>query len=937
DGRYLVIAHYAKWIVPVTMQPGVTILDLDTGLRRTMAAPSTPLAVAFGGGSQALVVSTQGFRLLDPVLGVFQDLVPRAMGGLDLPAPLASYPLDILQATLGVSGDSRYVFGVAGTVENDIQKTVHYRFDVQTRELLITGITAAPPLGPRTVSVDREGRVFLVGWALFDLRTVLLAQFPYAKGDLSVGSHAYDWARSLIYAQVPESTAEEGTTPAPVLHVVDSDNLTVRERIQLPENLAGRSLLNSDHSIMYSVSASGLMALPVGNLHRMPRVTASKEDVLFRGNFCDRRTMTQDIDIVDASGGNIDFRLSTTMTGLTLSQTSGTTPARVTLFLEPSAYQNLKGTTSGLLQLTSRAAVNVPVPVRVLLNSREPDQRGALFNVPGKLVDILPDPIRDRFYVIRQDKNQVLVFNATTFQQIGVLRTGNTPTQMAISADRSFLFVGNDNSQIVNMYDLDLLQQLAPIAFPGGHYPRSIAVSSNAVLASVRSVSPGLGCPNGHGLHTIDRIDFTTMQGVTLPSLGVYCNNVPLGTVLASTPSGNNIYAAMEDGGVLLYEAQSDTFVVSRKDFEEMKGAFAALTDRAYVLDNYLLNRSLAAYGALEKATGLSSGFALHDGVGLRTTAPSMSAPGIMQRVDLTNWQAVISPIKMIEAPLLVDGMDSPPVGQIGEAILPFTRTLMVTSNRNSFVSLSVSGFVVMPWDFDAWVAKPVIRSIVNLADGTTAIAPGGLVAVGGTDLSRVTLANSELPVPTTLGEACLTFNTTKAPLLLVSPGQINAQVPFEVSGNVSVVLRTPGGASDPFPVVVSPSAPAIFQTASAGPDKGLATLYRTANNEPVTLSNPIHPEDFVVIYMTGLGRTSPGVATGAPAPSDPLAHAAIPPSVKLGGLSLPVLYAGLVPGQVGVYQVNVYVPPEVPRGMDVALVISRPGGDLTLSVRVVK
>ncbi len=43
------------------------------------------------------------------------------------------------------------------------------------------------------------------------------------------------------------------------------------------------------------------------------------------------------------------------------------------------------------------------------------------------------------------------------------------------------------------------------------------------------------------------------------------------------------------------------------------------------------------------------------------------------------------------------------------------------------------------------------------------------------------------------------------------------------------------------------------------------------------------------------------------------------------------------MPGQVGVYQINVFVPPEVPRGMDVALVIARPGGDLSLSVRVVK
>jgi hypothetical protein len=251
---------------------------------------------------------------------------------------------------------------------------------------------------------------------------------------------------------------------------VDSDNLTVRERIQLPENLAGRSLLNPDHSIMYSVSDSGLMVLPVGNLYKLPRVVASKEGVLFRGSFCDRRTMTQDIDILDAGGGNVDFKLSTTMAGLTLSQTSGTTPARVTISLDPNVYQNLKGTASGLIQITSRAGLGIPTPVRILVNTREPEQRGALFNVPGKLVDILPDPVRDRFYILRQDKNQVLVYNATSFQQIGVLRTGNTPTQMAITGDYRLL-VANDNSQIVNVFDLDLLQPLAPVVFPGRPLP----------------------------------------------------------------------------------------------------------------------------------------------------------------------------------------------------------------------------------------------------------------------------------------------------------------------------------------------------------------------------------------------------------------------------------------------------------------------------------
>jgi uncharacterized protein (TIGR03437 family) len=937
DGRYLVVAHYAKWATPVTIQPAVTVLDLDTGERRTLAMASTPLAVAFGGGAQALVVSTEGFQLLDPVSGVLQSLVPQALGGLELPAPLATFPPEIVQASVGVSGDGRYVIGVAATDASDLQSTVHFRFDVQTREVGATAVTAAPPLGPRVVSVDREGRNFLVGWALVDYRIVLLAQFPYAQGELNIGSHAFDWARSLIYAQVPEATETAEGAAAPVLHVLDSDNLTVRERIQLRENLAGRSLLNADHSIMYSVSDSGVTALPVGELYRLPRVVATKEDVLFRGSFCDRRTLSQEIDIVDAGGGNVDFKLSSSMAGLSFSQASGTTPARVTIFLDPNVYQNLKGTASGVLQITSRAGIGIATPVRILVNTREPEQRGATFNVPGKLVDILPDPIRDRFYILRQDKNQVLVFDATSFRQTGVLRTGNTPTQMALTRDSRFLLVANDNSQIANRYDLDLLQPVEPIIFPGGHYPRSIAVSNNAVLAAVRSVSPGEGCPAGYGLHTIDQIDFTTLRAMPLPSLGIYCNDIPLGTLLTATPSGNVIYAAMEDGGVLLYEAQADTFIASRQDFTALKGAFAALSDRVFVADNHLLNQSLAPYGALETASGFSSGFTIHDGVGLRTTAVSISGPGVIQWVDLSNWETIIRPTKMIEAPLLVGSMATPPVGQIGQTILPFTRTLAVPSNRASILSLSVSGFVMLPWDFDAVLAKPWIQSVVNLADGTTAIASGGLVAVHGSSLSRVTLANSELPVPTTLGETCLTFNDVQAPLLLVSPGQVNAQVPFEVVGNATLVVRTAGGTSDPFPVVVSTSAPAVFQTGTAGPDQGLATLYRTANDEPVTLSNPIHPEDYLVIYVTGLGRTSPEVESGAPAPFDPLAQATILPSVKLGGVALPVLYAGLVPGQVGVYQINVYVPPEVPRGMDVPLVIARPGGDLSFSVRVVK
>jgi uncharacterized protein (TIGR03437 family) len=123
-------------------------------------------------------------------------------------------------------------------------------------------------------------------------------------------------------------------------------------------------------------------------------------------------------------------------------------------------------------------------------------------------------------------------------------------------------------------------------------------------------------------------------------------------------------------------------------------------------------------------------------------------------------------------------------------------------------------------------------------------------------------------------------------------------------------------------------SAPAIFRTGTAGPNTGLPTIVRAKNNELVTPSNPIHGEDIIIIYLTGLGHTAPAVDTGAAAPSDPLALVLTKPSIQ---------YAGLVPGQVGVYQINAFVPFWVKTGMEVPLELSAGTQKVSLNVRVVQ
>jgi uncharacterized protein (TIGR03437 family) len=252
-------------------------------------------------------------------------------------------------------------------------------------------------------------------------------------------------------------------------------------------------------------------------------------------------------------------------------------------------------------------------------------------------------------------------------------------------------------------------------------------------------------------------------------------------------------------------------------------------------------------------------------------------------------------------------------------------------------VVLTTSGFTVLSSSYDAAVVPPLISSVVNAADGSANIAPGGLISVMGQQLAPVNMATSQIPLPTALANSCLSVNGAPVPLLFVSSQQINAQLPANVGGNATLSIHTPGGVSDNYYATVLPAAPSIFRSGTAGPNTGLATVFRDDDNQLVTPTNPVHTGDSISIYATGLGPTLPAVSDGMPAPSSPLALTMIPAQVTLGGTPLNVTYAGLAPGEVGVYQINASIPLNVPQGMEVPLTINQGGITTSLTVRVVK
>jgi len=618
----------------------------------------------------------------------------------------------------------------------------------------------------------------------------------------------------------------------------------------------------------------------------------------------------------------------------------------------------------------------------VLVNNAAPNQVGSIISIPGALTDIMADPVRNQFFVVRSDKNEVLAFDGTNYSQIATLRTGNQPNTMAISFDQQYLLVGNSGSQIVNVYDLDTLQPVSPILLPSGFIALSIASSANATLAQAEFFD---------GTYHILQLDIAQGTGVELPSLGVFNNLTNANTVMTASQNGSTILIAQADGTVYLYDASSNAFAVSQQVGTSLSGPYAASAFNQYVVGNNLLNSSLNPVLTFETATGTPSGFAFVDETGFRSNAPApagtvattttqtcttatsgstttttcvtlsptgttttvqtcttgttstcttttqtgpatttsvgqSTAPGVMERIDMTNPTSSVSrATQMVEAPLL------------GSTASPFTRTIAPLANQTAIVNLTVSGVTVLPWNYDAAVAPPNITSVVNAGDFGADIAPGGLISVFGTQLSPVNMASSEIPLPTALANSCLSVNGLPVPVLFVSPTQVNAQMPFQAIGDVTLILRTPGGISNTFNLVIQPDAPAVF-LATVGPETNIPTVVRNDDNKLVTPSHPIHRKSNtpLVIYLTGLGQTSPAVVSGQPSPSNPLARTLVQPKVSLGGVELPVLYSGLAPGMVGVDQINVSVPFNVPDGMSVPLVITQGSVSTTIPERVV-
>ncbi|HEY4364716.1 MAG TPA: hypothetical protein VGN17_27370 [Bryobacteraceae bacterium] len=139
-------------------------------------------------------------------------------------------------------------------------------------------------------------------------------------------------------------------------------------------------------------------------------------------------------------------------------------------------------------------------------------------------------------------------------------------------------------------------------------------------------------------------------------------------------------------------------------------------------------------------------------------------------------------------------------------------------------------------------------------------------------------------------------------------------QVPWETPPGVQS-LTIPEGGAPYFDDAVSYQLDSFLpQALSLAPSTGLIAVHSDFGSL-VSADSPAAPGEIVHLYLKGGGPVSPPVATGVFTPLTPLSQVTTPFSVVADRQqTLQVLFFGLAPGMLGVWQMDVAMPSTWPR-----------------------
>ncbi len=212
-----------------------------------------------------------------------------------------------------------------------------------------------------------------------------------------------------------------------------------------------------------------------------------------------------------------------------------------------------------------------------------------------------------------------------------------------------------------------------------------------------------------------------------------------------------------------------------------------------------------------------------------------------------------------------------------------------------------------------------IANAATNLPSG---FAPNSIITIYGSNLSfttgNVTTSTNFLPI--SVEGITVYFGSIAGNIFYVSPGQVNVLVPYTLApGPINVTLVRQGTAGPAVPIVLTATAPGLFQT---GPNAILATH---ADSSLITAASPAVAGEVVIFYAVGLGRTNPSLTDGVIPSAAASVSNGVALEVLINGVAINpanIQYAGVTPGCAGLYQINVLMPTPLPPNPEIRVSI---------------
>jgi len=597
----------------------------------------------------------------------------------------------------------------------------------------------------------------------------------------------------------------------------------------------------------------------------------------------------------------------------------------------------------------SPEAVNIPPMVRIFQNQRSPEAKGDIIPIqvnyaPNEgLVDLVMDNARQRLYIANSGLNRVEVFDMRRQQFLRPIKVGQLPRALALTPDGNTLFVANTGGESISIVDLNKMEAVGRVKFPPIPFNGNLPIITPQAIAATQR---GLQVVMSNG--TL----WSVVGDEAMPrriSPAIQTNTVPAPRAMTATPNGE--YALLLDGQgyAYLYDALTDEYVIRRQvvtpPIQGYYGPVAAgPRGRYYLVNGLVLNEALTPIQAAGSTTVTMPGRGTTTVQTVVRPVPAVAAAGnttiarftlparANQNVQVTETPTVeIVDVNTGQTVLTAPALEGPISTLVGnQRINTLARTMAVDSNLTTAYILTTSGLSIIPLERATPRDRPTVNrnGIVNFASYLPNFAPNTLISIFGANLGSEATAD-KYPLPTILGGVCVTANDTPLPLLMTSPAQINAQLPPEFTATrYNIIVRSIENkvASAAQNITLAKYAPAVLVDAEGQP-----AIYHTEGGRPVTQKDPAKRDRPLVMYAVGLGPVKgPKIVGGRPTPEDPPSEIDNV-SVFFGNplireAAVIVDWAGLVPGLVGIYQLNLRVP---------GAHISSRGAPLPVTVRV--